>query len=343
MICKIKSAAKIDGNYKSYFIPEIKICLKKSNLYTKLLTERFVLSLYKRQIVKKKILLALVPFITSGCLSLSQERKALETVSIKEAELKNVKLEPEQKKSLQFKKCSGFFLKNNVKLPNNINFFTVNSSLKFKNLLGIAKAMSNTLFIPNFDKSVLLIIAEKPSVNLRDISVNQIYTKENNIYIEYEIKEQESDRDYFVQNLGIFEIEKPPVIFNVYFINKDKAFIVPFGNRNDKSPLNVSDMLENYIGVYKGIFPAADNNKILTELDLRPDYSYTLTQEYLMDDGRVFESSGKWYPSADISSFVLNKNKDLIFYFINKNTIEKLSDIGERLKSGSYILKKIRR
>jgi len=291
--------------------------------------------------MKKKIILVLFPFIISGCLPLRQERKALKAIPIKEVELKNVELEAEQKQSLQFKECFGFFLKNNVKLPNNINFFTVNSTLKFKKLLGITKAMSNTVVVPNFGKSVLLIIAEKPSVNLRDISVNQIYMKEDNIYVEYEIKEQESDKNYFVQNLGIFEIEKPPVILNVYFVNKDnKAFVVPFGNRNDKSPLNVSDMLENYTGVYKGIFPAADNNKILTEMDLRPDYSYTLRQEYLTDNGRVFESSGKWYPSVDISSFVLNKNKDLIFYFINKNTIEKLDNTGERLESGSYILKK---
>ncbi|MDR1104437.1 MAG: copper resistance protein NlpE, partial [Endomicrobium sp.] len=101
-----------------------------------------------------------------------------------------------------------------------------------------------------------------------------------------------------------------------------------------------SDMLDNYTGIYKGIFSSADNNKILTELDLRADYSYTLRQEYLTDNGRVFESSGKWYPSVDISSFVLNKNKDLIFYFINKNTIEKLGNNGERLESGNYILKK---
>jgi hypothetical protein len=208
-------------------------------------------------------------------------------------------------------------------------------------LLGIAKAVSNIVVVPNFSKSVLLIIAEKPSVNLRDINVTQIYMKENNMYVEYDIKEQESDKDYFVKNLGIFEVEKPSIILNVYFVNKDsKAFVVPFGNRNDKSPLNVSDMLDNYTGIYKGIFPAADNDKILTELDLRSDYSYTLRQEYLTDNGRVFESSGKWYPSLDISSFVLNKNKDLIFYFINKNTIEKLDDTGERLKSGSYILKK---
>jgi hypothetical protein len=57
----------------------------------------------------------------------------------------------------------------------------------------------------------LLIIAEKPSVNLRNINVNQIYIEENNMYVEYEIKEQESDKNYFVKNLSVFKIEKPSV------------------------------------------------------------------------------------------------------------------------------------
>jgi uncharacterized lipoprotein NlpE involved in copper resistance len=165
--------------------------------------------------------------------------------------------------------------------------------------------------------------------------------KDNNIYVEYEIKEQESNNGYFVQNLGVFEMEKPSVVLNVYFINKDnKAFVVPFGNRHNKSPVDISDMLEHYTGIYKGTLPAANNNKILTELSLKSDYSYTLKQEYLADNGRVFESSGKWYPSVDISSFALNKNKDLIFYFINRNAIEKLGINGERLESNGYILKK---
>jgi hypothetical protein len=282
-----------------------------------------------------------VLFIISGCLPVTQEHRVLEIAPIKEVHLKEVELEPEKKQLLQFKKCSGLFLKSSVKLSNTINFFTLSSTSKFKNLLGIAKTISNTVKSPDFNKNILVVITEQPSTMLNDIIVNQVYTKENDIYVEYEIKEQESNKGYFVQNLGVFEIEKPGVILNIYFINRDnKAFAVPFGNRHAKSPLSVSDMLENYTGVYKGTFPAANSNKVFVELNLKPDYSYTLKQEYLSTQGRVFESEGKWYPSVDISSFALNKNKDLIFYFIDKKTVEKLSNTGERLESGDYILKK---
>jgi hypothetical protein len=65
-----------------------------------------------------------------------------------------------------------------------------------------------------------------------------------------------------------------------------------------------------------------------------------LKQKYLANNGKVFESSGRWYPSVDISSFVLSKNKDLIFYFTNKSAIEKLGVNGERLESSHYTLKK---
>jgi hypothetical protein len=208
-------------------------------------------------------------------------------------------------------------------------------------LLGIAKTMSNTVSSPDFNKNILIIITEQPSITLHDIVLNQVYMKKNDMYVEYEIKQQESNKGYFVQNLGVFEIEKSVVILNVYFINTDnKSFVVPFGSRHSKSPSNVLDMLDNYTGVYKGTSPAADNNKIFTELNLKPDYSYTLKQEYLSTRARVFESEGKWYPSVDISSFVLNKDKDLIFYFIDKKTIEKLSNTGERFESENYILKK---
>ncbi|MDR2399065.1 MAG: copper resistance protein NlpE [Endomicrobium sp.] len=286
-------------------------------------------------------ILLLFPFLISGCLYLTQDRRFLKTTTIKEVEVTESELRYEQKDSLKFKKCTGFFLKTSVTLPNDINFFTISSINKFKNLLGIAKTISSTVVTPNFNESILLIIAEKPLVNLHDIIINQVYMKDNNIYIEYEIKEQGSDNGYFVQSLGVFEIEKPSVVLNVYFINKDnKAFVVPFGNRYNKSPVDIPDMLEHYTGIYKGILPAANNNKIFTELSLKPDYSYTLKQKYLVDNGRVFESSGKWYPSVDISSFVLNKNKDLIFYFINKSSIEKLGTNGERLESNDYILKK---
>jgi hypothetical protein len=48
-----------------------------------------------------------------SCFLISQECKALKTTPVKEkeVELKNVKLEPKQEQSLQFRKCSGFFLK----------------------------------------------------------------------------------------------------------------------------------------------------------------------------------------------------------------------------------------
>ncbi|MDR2436579.1 MAG: copper resistance protein NlpE [Endomicrobium sp.] len=287
------------------------------------------------------VVFSFVFFIISGCLSVTQKHKVLKIAPIKEVELKKVELEPEKKQFLQFKKCSRLFLKNNVKLPNSINFFTVSSVTKFKSLLGITKTILNTVKSPDFNKNILVIIGEQPSATVHDIVVNKVYMKKDNIYVEYEIKEQESNKGYFVQNLGVFEIEKPAVILNTYFINIDnKTFVVPFGNRHDKSPSSVSDMLENYTGLYKGIVPAAYDNKIFVELNLKSDYSYTLKQEYLSAQGRVFEYEGKWHPSVDLSSFALNKNKDLIFYFIDKKTVEKLSNTGERLESEMYILRK---
>jgi hypothetical protein len=52
--------------------------------------------------------------------------------------------------------------------------------------------------------------------------------------------------------------------------------------------LNVSDMLENYIGAYKEVFLTADNNRTGFKTGL---FLYTLRQEYLTGNERAFESS----------------------------------------------------
>jgi hypothetical protein len=99
-------------------------------------------------------------------------------------------------------------------LFNNIIFFVVDSALKFKNLLGIIKTTINIATIYNSGKNILLIVTKKFFLYLRDISVNQIYMKENNIYVEYEIKEKIQQR-LFCLKFGIFEI-KTAFCFNLF-------------------------------------------------------------------------------------------------------------------------------
>jgi len=247
---------------------------------------------------------------------------------------------------LKFKEMQGYFLKNNVKLPQDVNFITVYSDKGFDAVLGMAKTMTNVITMADMRKNIVAVIAMKPSTTLNDIRIKNAYLIGNNIYIDYEIVPGTSpDVGYFISNMKAFEIERPQIITSVSFSDPSKNITVtPFGKRNALSPADVDSMIKYYTGTYKGTLPAADGPGITTVLALLPDYTFNLKQTYLNNAGRVFESSGKWAPTEDLSSIVLNYDKDfseqMRFYFVDKNTIEKLDANGERINSELYKLRK---
>ncbi|MDR2067291.1 MAG: copper resistance protein NlpE [Endomicrobium sp.] len=278
--------------------------------------------------------------IITSCVSVPKQGTVPQKVF---QEIKSNVINLEQGDTLSFSTLNGYFLKSNVKLSHEINFFTIGSLNKFKKITGTAKANPESIVVPNFNSEIVIIIAMKPSKNLNVISIKRVCTLGNDIYIDYEVSEKEiTDLGYFVPNVYFFKVQKPKITINTCFIDANKKItVLPFGNRNVKSPIDVYDMLKNYTGVYKGTFPISSTENVMSvELNLKEDYTFYLNQIYLTLNGKTFKSSGKWYPTSDLSSFVLNKNKNLSFYFTDRNTIEKLDDNGEKIDSSMYTLKK---
>jgi hypothetical protein len=286
--------------------------------------------------MKKIIILLTIVLSAAGCVTV---QKHVPAETVKEVESK-VLVRPG--KQLQFKELNGYFLRTGVKLPQEINFFTVNSLNKLYSVLSVSRITPNVIDTPDFDKDIVVVIVMKPSPVSNVVAINEVYLIGSNIYIEYDIKSDVSKKlGYFVSNAKAFKIEKPKIITNVYFVDDRKNMTaVPFGNRSINSPESISDMLKNYTGIYKGVFPAAGEEKIFTELKLNPDYTYALKQKYLKVSDKIFASGGKCAPSGDLSFFILNGNKDLIFYFVDKTTIEKLNKNGEVINSRAYRLRK---
>jgi hypothetical protein len=291
--------------------------------------------------MKKVVILSMFLLcIITSCVSIRKQEIVPQKVF---QEIKSNAINLERGETLSFSTLNGYFLKTNVKLLHEINFFTVESLNKFKKITGAAKAILEPIIVPNFNNEIVIIIAMKPSKNFNVISIKRAYTLGNNIYIDYEINEKEiTDLRYFVPNVYFFKVQKPKITVNTCFIDTNKKItVLPFGNRNVKSPIDVYDMLKNYTGVYKGTFLISNTENVMSvELNLKPDYTFYLKQTYLDLNGKIFKSSGKWYPTSDLSSFVLNKNKSVSFYFTDRNTIEKLDDNGEKINSNMYTLKK---
>jgi hypothetical protein len=283
----------------------------------------------------KKAIILLMLFIISACVPIrtsqqqSVPRETKREIEIKAADVSNAE-------KLIVKELDGYFLKNDVKLADDVNFFTVGDQKGFDELLGQAKTMTNAVTIADFKNNMVAVIAMKPSQTLNNIKITKAYCIGSDVYLDYEIvPEAAQEIGYFVSNVKAFEIQRPKQILNVSFVDKNRSMtILPFGKRTIGSPANLEVLLKYYTGRYKGTIPAASGPGITMILTLSNDYTYRLEETYLKTPARTFESSGTWKPSDDLSFFILDyddlSDEQTAFYFLDRNTIELLNIYCER-------------
>jgi hypothetical protein len=254
-----------------------------------------------------------------------------------------------QKGELQpvaFRKMPIYFLKTDIKLPEKINFFTINSDTKLNEMLGKSQ-LFNENYDHKFKDTFIAAIAFQPSTISYNIKVSSAYVEKSQLYITYSFI-PENEVYYFKTNVLIFEVAKPRVVTTVYFINETerKGAAVPYGRRTQYSPKSIDDMRKNYTGLYEGILVSIipGSTQLITRLQLLPDFTFVLKQAYPDNENRVFESNGNWAPTEDLSSFVINYDKgerdQMRFFFVNKKEIEQLNANGDRLENMKNILKK---
>lgn len=98
-------------------------------------------------------------------------------------------------------------------------------------------------------------------------------------------------------------------------------------NASASSATPIGDTAENALdwsGEYKGIFPCADCEGIKTELELKSDKTYELTEEY-QGKGKEHESKVKGTFSFDAnqpSVITLDQNADQRKFFVGENFVE---------------------
>ena len=250
-------------------------------------------------------------------------------------------------KSISFRKLPGYFLKTPVALPKDINFFTVNSEKKLNELMGRSH-LRTELYRHDMSKTFITIIALRPSTSAFTINISSAYLEGSQVYIVYGIKPMDNiGVRYFRKDIAVFETARPRTVTTVHFIDESgKGIAIPYGRRLESSPKNIVDMRKNFTGRYRGTLSSLTSSGMLvvTELILSPDYTFVLKQSYKGDSERVFEMIGKWAPTEDLASIVLNYDKSdrdqRKFLFINNKEIEQLNFNGDRLEEGNNLLRK---
>ncbi|AKL97561.1 copper resistance protein NlpE N-terminal domain-containing protein [Endomicrobium proavitum] len=283
------------------------------------------------------VFIAAVIFI-SGC----AVKKISQQPQISQSEIKQVESQAadlSKSSPLQFKEVLGYYVKNSVKLPKDINFTVINSAKNFDTVLARSKTASFVSAEPSFKNKFAAVIAVKPSVTINSVKINNVYAVGSDVYVDYEVISQGyAGVGYFVSNMKALEIVKPNPITNICFISAGKVSeVLPYGNRSQNSPASVDDLQKNYTGIFSGTIPSASGLGMTITLTLNSDFTFALRQIYLNNPDRSFDSAGNWMPSEDLSSFTLNYDKDVLsqmkFYFTDKNAIEKLDETGEKINS----------
>ncbi|WP_415721279.1 copper resistance protein NlpE [Photobacterium ganghwense] len=112
----------------------------------------------------------------------------------------------------------------------------------------------------------------------------------------------------------------------------------------------VADMEHNarnsldWAGTYTGILPCADCEGIKTELVIKDDGTFTLTEMYLGKDGGAFEHEGTFNWNTAGNTIALPGISDsAVQYFVGENQLFRLDLEGNRITGdleSHYILKK---
>jgi len=302
--------------------------------------------------MKKNILVFFVLFLLSGCWLTpiqkpQQPQPFVPEVSKETAKKVESKAVSEMAQSVPMavKEMKGYFLRNSVKLDEGINFFVLSSEKRFDDILAMSAIETNISQKPDFKNKIAVVLSSKRLPQAYNIKITRTYAIGSDVYVEYDVSQNQQELSYYALSAKIFEIEKPQIATNICFIDAARnSKVMPFGNRSEYSPSNLDDLIQFYTGTYKGTLPAADGPGISTVLVLSKDYTFNLKQIYLSNPDRVFETSGRWAPTGDLSSFVLNFDKPeaqrTVFRFINRATIEQLDIYGEIIDSGFYKPKK---
>jgi hypothetical protein len=249
--------------------------------------------------------------------------------------------------ALPFRTLSGYFLQPALELKNDINFITVNSEKVLTQFLS-RSAFTKDSYPPNLTKTFIAIIALAPAPASYNMSVSGVYLNGTEIYVLYKsVEDKSANIKFYKTNYTVVDINRPKIATEIHFIDDNgEGYTVDYGRRSEDSPKDATDIMKNYLGVYRGTLTPVrgESASLITVLQILPNRTFVLRQSYTESPDRVFQSEGRWALTDDLSSIVLNYDKSereqLKYYFLNPRQIERLAPNGDHYDDGQNILRK---
>ena len=118
---------------------------------------------------------------------------------------------------IEFQLIDGYFLKNNVNLPDDVNCILLDSSKDFENYFSIAKTMNNVIITPDFKKNFIFAVIQKETIKNIDMSIVNIKKYRSALIINFNIAAGNSN-SYTSTPCIIFSIPKDDKIKIIDFV-----------------------------------------------------------------------------------------------------------------------------
>ena len=122
----------------------------------------------------------------------------------------------------------GYFLKNTITLPQNVNTKVFNSQEEFDSYFGIAKTMDNTIAPINFEDERVASILLGPTDQNIAIKSKEVKYIDKELQVQFEIIKDDKYQSYTTTPILLFKIPKNNDLTSIEFIHDNTFNTITF-------------------------------------------------------------------------------------------------------------------
>lgn len=135
--------------------------------------------------------------------------------------------------SVKVKYLDNFYIKDNIKIEDRLNLFVVKNIKDFNDLVFPLPMEYKRIKVPSFDEEYAILMA-LPMINKETfIEIKSIENKGNNIFVNYVLKEYDTELPFKITPIKIFTIPKH-ISNRIYFTNDEIRYdYIDINNQKD--------------------------------------------------------------------------------------------------------------
>ncbi|GHU00329.1 hypothetical protein FACS1894186_0620 [Alphaproteobacteria bacterium] len=248
---------------------------------------------------------------------------------------------------VSFRVLANYFLKNTVDSDARTNYFVARGEKAFSSLFGMATTMTSKPTPVDFAREIVVGVSLPTSDLGQRVAITGARLDEGSLYVEFSVA-SDGRTTHKSTPLAIASVPRAAALDVVFVQDGQEVKRLPLGARTAGSPRSYQELTTGFMGAFSGVLPCADCEGIETQLTLRGDRSFSLTQAYQgkTDAATPETTGGSWEVSGDLTTMRLTDPEGaLVAYWRldNKDSLTRLDMEGKPIDSAhNYSLRRTR-